>query len=348
MSSRKKAVCNAVFLILIFGATLYYVFHGQDLSKILGYMKDVDDRLWGFGIICVISFICLESVIIFYLMKSVKQKVRLGHCILYSFVGFFFSCVTPSASGGQPAQIYFMKKDGLSISVSSLILMIVTITYKLVLVVIGAVVLIFRPSGIMIYLEPVIGWCYLGILLNIICIAVMFLLTFHPTMAKKIVIWLICRFQTFFNRKERSEKLIQKVEASMDRYKDVAEYLRKHIMLIIHVFLITFVQRFMLFLITYLVYKSFGFHSMSLLQIVTLQAMISVAVDMLPLPGGMGITEKLFLSIFTPICMEQRVLPFMIATRGLNYYTQLLISAVLTITAYFMLGKAKDKNDRIL
>ena len=32
-----------------------------------------------------------------------------------------------------------------------------------------------------------------------------------------------------------------------------------------------------------------------------LQAVISVSVDMLPLPGGMGISETLFLTIFSPV-----------------------------------------------
>jgi hypothetical protein len=31
----------------------------------------------------------------------------------YSFIGFFFSGITPSASGGQPAQIYYMNKDNM-------------------------------------------------------------------------------------------------------------------------------------------------------------------------------------------------------------------------------------------
>ena len=62
------------------------------------------------------------------------------HCALYSFVGFFFSCITPSASGGQPMQIFYMKKDKLPIPVTTLVLMIVTITYKAVLVVIGVLI----------------------------------------------------------------------------------------------------------------------------------------------------------------------------------------------------------------
>ena len=60
--------------------------------------------------------------------------------------------------------------------------------------------------------------------------------------------------------------------------------------------------------------------------------MISVSVDMLPLPGGMGISEALFLRIF-PSVFQGMLLPGMILSRSLGYYSQLLISALFTIVA---------------
>ena len=78
-----------------------------------------------------------------------------------------------------------------------------------------------------------------------------------------------------------------------------------------------------------------------MLTIVTLQAMISVVVDMLPLPGGMGISENLFLQIFLPIFGSALVLPGLVISRGISYYTQLLLSAVMTIVAAFVLRRHK-------
>ena len=66
-----------------------------------------------------------------------------------------------------------------------------------------------------------------------------------------------------------------------------------------------------------------------------------MSVDMLPLPGGMGISEKLFLIIFLPIFGEQLLLPGMILSRGLGYYTELLISALFTVVANFTIGRKK-------
>ena len=133
MSGVKKNIFNGAFLLLVLLITLYSVFHGENLSELLIYLKQGDLRYWLLGAVFVVGFI--ESVIIYYMMKVLGENVKLTHCFLYSFVGFFFSLITPSATGGQPAQLYFMKKDKLSLPTSTMVLLIVTITYKLVLVV---------------------------------------------------------------------------------------------------------------------------------------------------------------------------------------------------------------------
>ena len=199
----KKNLFNILFLLLVFGLTMHYVFHGEDLNALGSYLSQADIRYWLAGVVLVVIFILSESVIIYYMMRSVGQNVILTHCFLYSFVGFFFSAITPSATGGQPAQLYFMKKDKLSLSISTLILMIVTITYKAVLVVLGLVVMIFRPPLIMKYLQPVIGWCYLGVALNVFCVAFMLILVFHQTLAENILVGIVNLADKLFHFKKK-------------------------------------------------------------------------------------------------------------------------------------------------
>lgn len=340
----KKTILNVLFLLLVFGLTIYYVFRGEDLNALYGYLRQSRVEYWIAGVVLVVLFILSESVIIYYMMRSVGQPVILTHCFLYSFVGFFFSAITPSATGGQPAQLYFMKKDKLSMSVSTLILMVVTITYKAVLVMIGLIVLIFRPKVIMGYLSPVMGWCYLGVALNVFCVAFMLILVFHPTLAENILTVGLNILGNIFHLKKKDHWL-NRIHSSMEKYRDVADYLRKNKMVITNVFLITIVQRFMWFFITYLVYLSFSMEGVGPVTITMLQGMISVCVDMLPLPGGMGISETLFLKIFKPICGKEYVLPVMVVSRGISYYTQLIISALMTGIAYITIGGGRKRNE---
>ena len=279
MADKKKMIFNIVFLILVFAGTLYGVFHGEDLGEIVHIVKTVDP-LWLIpGVICVVIFIWGESIIIFYMMHTLGIKLKKWTCFLFSSVGFFFSCITPSATGGQPAQIYYMKKEKIPIPVSTLVLMIVTITYKLVLVVIGVTLTIFGQGFIKAHLYRVRHIFYLGTALNVFCVAGMLVLVFHPMLARAILVKGLDILEKMHLMKRKRSRL-EKLNAS---------------------------------------------------------------VDMLPLPGGMGISEQLFLRIFLPVFGSQLLLPGMLLSRGLGYYTELILSALLTIVANFTIGRNVKK-----
>ena len=67
-------------MLVCFCLTLYVVFDDQDLSKIMGYVKAARSGYWAVSAGLVIVFILSESVIIFYLMRSLGEKPRLDHC----------------------------------------------------------------------------------------------------------------------------------------------------------------------------------------------------------------------------------------------------------------------------
>ena len=337
MKSRKKIIFNGVFLAVVFVLTIYGVFHGEDLSSMMDAIHRADKRWLIPGIALVAFFIWGESIIIWYMMRSSGIQLKKRTCFLFSSVGFFFSCITPSASGGQPMQIYYMKKEKISIPVSTVILMIVTITYKLVLVVIGVGIAIFGRGFLHKYLEGILPVFYLGLALNIFCVTFMTILVFHPLLAKAILVKGMKLLERLHLMKKKEGRL-KKLEDSMDTYRNTAAYLKNNPFVIVKVIGITFIQRMALFAVTWFVYQAFGLHGTGFWEILFLQAVISVSVDMLPLPGGMGISETLFLNIFSPV-FGGLLLPGMVLSRGLGYYGELLISAVFTVVAQLTIGK---------
>ena len=337
MKSRKKIIFNGVFLAVVFALTIYGVFHGEDLSSMMDAIHRADKRWLIPGIALVAFFIWGESIIIWYMMRSSGIQLKKRTCFLFSSVGFFFSCITPSASGGQPMQIYYMKKEKISIPVSTVILMIVTITYKLVLVVIGIGIAIFGRGFLHKYLEGILPVFYLGLALNIFCVTFMTILVFHPLLAKAIMVKGMKLLERLHLVKKKDGRL-KKLEDSMDTYRNTVAYLKNNPFVIVKVIGITFIQRMALFAVTWFVYQAFGLHGTGFWEILFLQAVISVSVDMLPLPGGMGISETLFLNIFSPV-FGGLLLPGMVLSRGLGYYGELLISAAFTVVAQLTIGK---------
>ena len=328
----KKKILSGIFLVAVFALTLWSVFYGEDLSEVAFYLTCADIRYIIPAVVCVVFFILGESVILYYLMRTLGTRIRFRSCCRYSFIGFFYSCITPSASGGQPMQIVEMRSDGIPVAVSTIVLAIVTILYKAVLVLLGGVVLLLRPEAVMLYLEPVEPLILLGMGLNVVCIAALLLLVFRPQLVRGLADWSI-RLANRIRPLRDPQKFRDRVERILSQYEGTSDYFRTHNQVIIHVLLITILQRCFLFFVTWLTYRAFSLDSFSAPLITTLQGMISVAVDMLPLPGGMGISENMFLEIFQPIFGEELVLPGMVVSRGISYYSQLLISAAVTAFA---------------
>lgn len=342
MENKKKLFWEVVFLIVVFAGTVYGVFHGEDLGKSIRIIREVKKIYLLPAVACVVFFIWGESIIIHYLMRTLGTRLKKWTCFLFSSIGFFFSCITPSASGGQPAQIYYMRRKNIPIPVATLVLMIVTITYKAVLVLVGLAIIVFGQGFMHRYLTGILPVFYLGILLNVLCVGFMLILVFHTTLAQSLMekgLGFLEKLHLMHYKQSRHEKL----NAAMEKYKETAVYFKTHKHVVLIVLAITFAQRFALFLSTYFVYLAFGLSDYAVGTIVMLQAVISISVDMLPLPGGMGISEKLFLTIFVPVFGAQLVLPGMILSRALSYYTELLLSALLTILAHFTLGREQKK-----
>ena len=331
MQTKKKVLYNAAFLLLVFFLTIYGVFHGKNLEEMMSAIRNADLKWLIPGVFLVLFFIWGESIIIWYMMRSFQVHLQKRICFLFSSVGFFFSCITPSATGGQPMQIYFMKKEKIPIPFATVILMIITITYKLVLVVIGLGIPLFASGFLNRYLVPILPVFYLGLLLNVFCVGFMTLLVFHPVLAEKIIVKsmdFLEKLHIIKHKETRRAKFL----SSMQIYRETAEYLKNHKRVLFNVILITFVQRIALFAVTYAVYLAFGIRGTNMWDVIFLQAAISISVDMLPLPGGMGISESLFLKIFVPV-FGAVTLPAMVISRGLSYYSQLLISALFTAAA---------------
>ena len=130
---------------------------------------------------------------------------------------------------------------------------------------------------------------------------------------------------------------------TMDHYNDTSAYLRQHKEVLIRVMFLTFCQRTALFSVTYFVYKAFGLTGTHMAALILLQSAISISADMLPLPGGMGISEHLFLTIFDPIFYGDLLLPAMVLSRGIAYYVQLVFSAAVTLIAHILIDKRQRR-----
>ena len=272
MSVKKRALQIAVFLVIMF-LTFYALFSGRDLSEIGRALRRMSPWYLIPSVGLAVFFVCAEGFMIWYLLRSMKSQKEgrrassLIRCIQYSFIGFFYSGITPSATGGQPVQLYYMNKDGNRGSDSTVVLMTVAVAYKFILVLIGAGILLFWYAPLHTELGRYFPLYLLGLLLNVVLVVLILGVMLFP----KVILHLALLFEGLFIRMriwKPSDKREEKINAFIDSYQQAVTWLRGHRRSLVIVLLITFLQRCSVFVLTYMVYLGFGLQGAGAMRVI--------------------------------------------------------------------------------
>lgn len=335
MKKNQTYILGPILLTVIFFLTYRILFSGQEFSEVLHDLRGASKGWIAAGAVTAVMFVACESCIIWYMLRVLQQRKGMLSCLKYSFIGFFFCYITPSSSGGQPAQMFYMKKDGIKIGSSALIMGLITIAYKSVLLLFGIIFFLFRHKMILAHTSDIMGLIIFGAFLNIALITLLILTLQKPEAVRRTGV----RFITFLYvkkliKKKRCALIAGKINRICENYRRSAEYLRHNRQHMIVVFLITVIERLCLFSITWIVYRSYGFSEVSFIDIIALQTAIGIAVEMLPLPGAAGITEGCFFIVFESIFTSALVRPALLLSRGLSFYLILILGGVITCASH--------------
>lgn len=326
----EKGTRKFLFNIGVFTAvmllTFWFVFRSQDISRTVEAVQKMSLGYLAAAFLLAVLFVSAEGCMIWYLLKGIGEQTRFTRCIGYSFIGFFFSGLTPSATGGQPMQLYYMKKDGNSLSASSVVLMSVAVVYKLVLVLIGIGIVLFWNAPLKGYLQKYYGLYFLGLFLNTALVLILLLVMFSPSVIRGIF-YRAERIIVGLRLWKESGARREKMEQFLAGYQGTVCFLKENKKMIWVILGGTFLQRFTVFVLTYVVYRGLGLSGTALLDIVFVQVSVYIAVDMLPVPGAQGITEAMYICVFGGIFTGHYLAASMCITRGISFYAVMVIGA---------------------
>lgn len=339
--NRKNIISAGLFLALML-LTFYTIFHGNDMEYVWQTVKKLHPVYLALAICTGIFFVSAEGLMIWYLLRALKCRTNPFSCIRYSFIGFFYSGITPSATGGQPMQLYYMKKSGLRIADSTVVLMTVALIYKLVLVLIGIGIVVFWYPSLCLYLKNYLYLYYLGLFLNTALVAALLFIMISPRCFRNLVSAGEKLLQKLHILKPSSTRR-QKLFEMADSYHEAVVFFLQHKRHIAIVTAFTFVQRFSVFFLTWLIYKGMGLSGHSMMAVIMIQATVYIAVDMLPLPGAQGITELMYKTVYSIIFPGAFLTASMCVTRSINFYLLLVVSALIAAASSLLGRRAVTK-----
>ena len=338
-----KYILNVLLIIGITYLALYTLFKDNEPGKILKEIRDCDVKWLIVAAVLMVVFVCAESVQFRMLFKGMKQKVSLMKSILLSNIGFFFSQITPSASGGQPLQIIYMTKLGVNAFVSTLVCMMVTLVYKLTLVFLFILALILRPVLVGEAISDVLAFFIVGILFQAGFAFFLLACVLKPALALKVVnafITLGAKLHIVKNPEETKGK----AATSIQQYEMASDFLKKNPHIMVKMAVITFLQRLAYFSVAFCVAMALKVEGCTFLDVVALQIVLSLAVDMLPIPGASGANEILFMRLQQTI-FGPAVYAGVLLNRGFTYYLLTIVTSFFTLFAHIYFKKIKARLD---
>lgn len=343
-----KKILAVAFFLLVMLLTFYVVFNGQDIDGIVSALGELNGFFMILALSMALMYIVCEGYMI-WMMVGGKWSIRkFLRCTGYSFIGFFYSGITPSASGGQPMQLYYMSRDGLRFSKSCAALTVIAATNKFVLASLGVILLIFWNGPLHDVFEDHMGWYYLGLIVLVFWVIVLAFLMYGPNVIQRVLLRFLAFLEKIHILKPSSTR-DGKVISFFDGYRDIMHELNDHKKKIVIIGIISYFQRFCLVALTYVIYKGFGLAGTSAVKIILVQLAIMIAVDMLPLPGAQGISEFLYRRVFATVFVGDYLTASMCVTRLSSFYFLLILGMlVVAVKTARKLVKSRKKVDNSL
>lgn len=338
MSSIKSLIRNIIIFILLIVITFVLVFKSYDFKQTINIVLDANGWYILLAVLCMASYFVFEGINNKMILASLGKKVKLISCVKYALIGFFFSGITPAATGGQPMQIYYMNKDGIPVENSTLSLMVQLATFQIVTIGFGIIGALFNTE----LLKDGFLWVFLiGAFIKCIGLFIMLIGLFYKKFSKKLIALTIKILKLIkYKDVEKKEKEFNEL---IDNYNDNAKFIKDNKYIMIRSLCILFLQFIVYYTISYFVYRSFGFNTYTWFEIIMIQALLFVSVSSLPLPGAVGISEGAFLRIYSMIYGDVVLGSAMILTRGISFYLFMLVGAITVIITILLNSKRKKK-----
>lgn len=329
----KRNRIGAAILITLMAVTFWVLLRDMPLTRlgsILGQLKP--GWLIG-GMALMLLMMCSEASCTRQILPCLGHKTNLLRCLSYSFAGYYFSAITPSATGGQPAQIYCMARDGVPAAHGTLNMLLLAMCYQVTLLLFGGLAALMYPWLLAEMGGGMLVLLLYGILINVGLTVGMLCLMFLPSAARRICTWVLnLLVKIRLVRDEQGARA--KLERQMEEYRSGALCLRRNPTLPFRLMGCTILQLGALFSVPFMVYRAFGLSGHGLLELLGAQALLTLAVGSLPLPGAVGASEGGFVMAFRLFFGAGLVTPAVLVSRGISFYSFMVLSGVITLAVH--------------
>ena len=340
---KKKIILWSLVALLLAVLTVLAVFaQSGSISpgQLVRQLKGASKPWLLLAVLCMLGFIFFEGEAVLAIVRHVGYPQRHARGFVYSAADVYFSAITPSATGGQPASAFFMIRDGIPAAVATAALLLNLVAYTLAIVTVGLGMLILFPAAFLRFELPARLLVGIGFVVLII-LAVMFyglLMKGHLLHGIGIrIILLLHRIHLI----RHPEKTLKKWNHTVEEYSVCVKMISGSGHLLLRVYLLNLLQRLSQVTITVMLYFSVGGDRRFWTHVWAVQTFSQMGSYCVPIPGGMGVADYLMLNGFSGFLDAGAASSLALLGRGLLFYVCVLVSGITVAVGYLCAKKRK-------
>ncbi len=295
---------------------------------------------WG----CWFAYTFFDALGYHYFLRKQGYPVRMGYAVFLSLMGFYYSNITPGASGGQPMQIYYMSKRDIPIGIGTSAISMKFLSNQLVTVVLASVLWALNLGFVNAQLSGV-RWLYLiGWAINAAAVPLILMVTFCRRTVQRMLGGLV-RLGTRMRIIKRPDVAALRMNNMLDTYHASFMRLGRHPKQIFIQLMLSVLSVSGLMAIVLCVYAALGQSGVAWYELMTVAYLLFLSASYTPLPGASGAQEGGFLVFYHGLFAEGVLGMALLVWRFMSYYMFLIVGAALSIIMQLRLSRASRTVD---
>ena len=324
--SKKSKILYVAFILAVLAAVIFIGARNGDFAASLRAMTGIPRRYTLLCVLCVAGGIVMQALSAASALRRTGRALPFPRTLYVSLLGEFYSFITPGASGGQPMQIYYMRRAGVPVADATGALLIHYVCYHAALLTMDvALGLLYRP-----FIAEQVGanfvFLVIGFLFNLGLLTTALMLSFYQRPIR-FLLRQITRLMSKL-RLGDPERLQEKFSASADSFYTGMRLTLKHRGELTRQVLFAVGRILCITSAFYFVCRGLGQGGPGYGRLIALGAMQCTSADYTPLPGASGAQEGIFSLYFGKLLPGDLLLSGLLAWRFITYYLVLIAGGI--------------------
>ena len=329
MDPKLKKILSALFIVLSVAAVFCIAFGNRELSNAWDALRSLDAG-WVAGLLaCWAAYAFFEALGTWFCLRKQGFCLPVPTVLSCTLIGFYYSNITPGASGGQPMQVNSMRRAGVPVGNGTTAVTVRLIANQFMVCMLALAFGLANRSFVLEQLEGAIWFVRVGWVINFAVVPLVLLAALRPGLIRKLasgLIGLLVRLHLVRDRDSAMAKTSEVLETYHSAFNDL---IRSPGQLLLQC-LCSAVSLLALTGSIIFVYHAFGLSGTPWYRLLTLSLLLFVSASYTPLPGAGGAQEGGFLYYFRGIFTGGTIGLALLTWRFFTYYL-FLFAGVITL-----------------